>query len=180
MSQVKAQDYPEIYKALGVDTSDMGCVMMDVYPLIINDIIAEADYYYSEEQEFVKGNVSENVPHVTLLYGMLHDPKIIEDHVHAVLEGWEISSVNVEEVSFFYGKDSEYITIIASVKVSDKLLEAHQRLSLLPHINTFGEYHPHITLAYVKASSPWQEYVLKLNERFQGSTIATTGLNLGD
>ena len=177
---IKAFDYPEMYEALGIDTSDMGCVMFNTEPIVISNVIDERDYFYSEEQEYVKGNVSESVPHVTLLYGLLNNPKVIEKHVNTVLGEWDIESLTIDEVSFFYGKDTEYITIIALVDVTDKLLEGHQRLSLLPHINTFGEYNPHITLAYVKLSAPWSEYVTKLNSLYKGTVIKTTDLNLGD
>ena len=33
---------------------------------------------------------------------------------------------------------------------ADALLDAHQRLSLLPHIDTHASYVPHITLGYVQ------------------------------
>lgn len=104
----------------------------------------------------------------------------MERHVSAVLEGWVLPDITIKEVSFFYGHGGEYITIIALVDVSDGLKEGHQRLSLLPHVNTFGEYKPHITLAYVKASADWTTFVANLDKKFRGQPVKVKSINLGD
>lgn len=180
MNEVKATDYKEVYAQLGIDTGKLGCIMVDTEPLVISDIIKEEDYYYSDEHKWVNGNVSEDVPHVTVLYGLLRSGKELERHVTTVLEGWVLPGVRIQNVSFFYGNNGEYITIIALIEVNNPLKEGHQRLSLLPHINTFGEYKPHITLAYVKASSDWQNYVMELAKKFAGKEIDVKGVNLGE
>jgi 2'-5' RNA ligase len=178
--QIKASDYPEMYQALGIDTGRLGCIMFKTEPIVISDVISEADYYYSDTKSYVKGNVSEDVPHVTLLYGLMRSGVELEQHVRTVLTGWVLGSVKIDRVSFFYGESSEYITIVAMVAVSDELREAHARLSLLPHINTFDEYRPHITLAYVSSSAPWQRYVSELNDLLAGTSITTVSIDLGD
>lgn len=180
MIEVKAVDYPEVYAQLGIDTGKLGCIMVDTEPLVNSDIIPDEAYYYSEEQKWVQGNVSEEVPHVTVLYGLLRTGTEMERHVSAVLEGWVLPDITIKEVSFFYGHGGEYITIIALVDVSDGLKEGHQRLSLLPHVNTFGEYKPHITLAYVKASADWTTFVADLNKKFRGQPVKVKSINLGD
>lgn len=180
MNEIKATNYLTVYEDLGIDTGRLGCIMVDTDPLIISDVVKESDYYYSEDQKWVQGNVSEEVPHVTILYGLMRSGLEMRKHVTAVLEGWELPSITIKEVSFFYGHGGDYITIIALVDVTDALKEGHQRLSLLPHVNTFGEYKPHITLAYVKASADWQTYVAELNQKFRGEAVAVRGVNLGE
>lgn len=179
MQEVKAADFPEVYTALGIDTGKLGCIMLDTEQLVIDDIIKDEDYYYSDKHTYVNGNVSEDVPHITLLYGLLRSGPELQPHVDMVMGGWKMPPVKVKEVSFFYGEDSEFVTIVALIEVTPELTEAHQRLSLLPHINTFGEYKPHLTLAYVKSSSDWQQYVKDLNFKFGGAEIEVVGLNYG-
>lgn len=180
MNEVKSTDYPTVYEDLGIDTGNLGCVMIATDPLVISDIIDEEDYYYSTEHKYINGNVSEDVPHVTLLYGLMRSGPELKKHIASVLAGWSYPDILIDSVGFFYGSNSEYVTIIAFVNVTDQLLEGHQRLSLLPHINTFGSYKAHITLAYVKTSSDFQGYVDQLNERFANKTITAKGIDIGD
>lgn len=179
MKEVKSTDYPAIYKGLGIDTGKLGCIMIDTEPIVISDVIKDTDYYYSDEHQYVNGNVSEDVPHVTLLYGLMRSGPELQVHVDTVLKDWQLPEIVIDKVSFFYGEESDYVTIIALIKVTDALNEGHQRLSLLPHINTFGTYKPHLTLAYVKAESNWQEYVEELNKTLAGKSISAIGINYG-
>lgn len=173
-----------MYEMLGIDTGRLGCIMLDTYPLTVSDIIPESDLYEQQDAEdYLKGYVSEKEPHVTLLYGLMRSGQELKYHVDTVLKDWSAEFVTIDEVSFFYGKDddgTQFITIIALVKTDPNLVEGNARLRFLPHVDTFPEYHPHITLAYVKSSSPWEDYIKKLDERFAGGTVAVTGLNYGD
>jgi 2'-5' RNA ligase len=179
MNQIKSTDYPAIYEMLGIDTGNLGCIMIDTEELIISDIIKDEDYYYSDEHQYVNGNVSEEVPHLTLLYGLMRSGKELRPHVDIVLSGWQLPTIKVKEVGFFYGHGGEYVTLVAHIEVTDELKQGHARLSLLPHINTFDEYHPHITLAYVKASSDWEQYIKDLKFKFDGAEIVAKAINYG-
>lgn len=180
MNIIKSTDYPAVYEMLGIDTGKLGCVMIDTEELIISDVIKEEDYYYSAEHDYVSGNVSEDVPHMTLLYGLLRSGPELQVHIHSVLSGWQLPSIRIKDVGFFYGENSDFISIIAHVEVTDELREGHARLSLLPHINTFDEYKPHITLAYVKSTSDWETYIKDLNFKFEGAEIEAKAINYGD
>lgn len=180
MNEVKSTNYPQLYEELGIDTGRLGCIMVDTEPLVNSDIIPESAYYYSEEHKWVNGNVSEDVPHVTLMYGLLRSGQEMKRHITAVLEGWQLPDITIKEVNFFYGHGGDYITIVAMVDVTDALREGHARISLLPHINTFGDYKPHITLAYVKANSDWTTFVAELDQKFKGKAIAVKAVNLGE
>lgn len=180
MNEVKSTDFPGVYEDLGIDTGNLGCVMIATDPLVISDVIKEADYYYSDEHKWVNGNVSENVPHVTLLYGLMRSGPELKKHIEAVLGSWDYPDIEIDSVGFFYGHNGEYLTLIAFVKVTEGLAEGHQRLSLLPHINTFGTYKPHITLAYLKANADIENYVDLLNERFANTTVQAKGIDIGE
>ena len=61
------------------------------------------------------------------------------------------------------------------------LLDAHQRLSMLPHINTHPTYEPHITLGYVHET--FAGYAIERLEHLvleQQLTVRVSGINYGD
>lgn len=181
MNEINSYMYPEVYENLGIDVGALGCIMVDTKPIVVSDVIDENDYYYSTDQKWVQGNVSENVPHCTLLFGLMQSGHAMKKHVNAVLKEWTLKSVKIDKISFFYSSDKgDYITIVALLDVTDELREGNARLRLLPHVDTFAEYHPHITLAYVKSDSNWQSYVDELNRKYAGFSVDTVGLNYGD
>lgn len=180
---VTARDFPEVYEDLGIDTGLLGCVMIDTEPIKVSDIISRDDLYFADPElhSYTQGVVSETVPHTTILYGLMRTGLELKKHVDRLLEGWEPGEIIIDKIDFFYGKDEQnsYITIIALLKITDELKDGNGRLRLLPHIDTFQEYNPHITLAYVKDSSGWQEYINLLNEKYGGKTIQAKNINYG-
>lgn len=98
-------------------------------------------------------------------------------HVDAVLTGWDLSSVQITAVTAFSG-NPDYTPLVAEVS-TDGLDEANARLRLLPHIDTFPEYRPHITLAYLKPDADIAGYVDTLNRRLALMQVPVTGLNHG-
>jgi hypothetical protein len=63
-----------------------------------------------------------------------------------------LADVEIDHVSYFDSPypDEPYYCIVAHIKVTPELLEGHQRLEFLPHINTFAGYKPHMTVAYIR------------------------------
>lgn len=191
-SQLSAHKFKKVYEDLGIDTGKLGCIMLDVQPIKVGDTIAEEDLFYAdpEEHKWIQGVVSEEVPHITLMYGLLRSGREMQKHVDTVLElvdGGDLPDhipkmIEIEEVSFFYSNEpsQRYVTLVALITVTDELIELNERLKFLPHLNTFIGYKPHITLAYVKDSCNWQGYIKKLNENYKGATVRTTGINYGD
>lgn len=177
LNQIAARDIPDLYDGMGIDFDKIGCIMMNTekMPVLqyiengINDVNTDGDH---------TGVVGETEAHVTLLYGLLENGHIWKEKVDKVLEGWELPTVTVERVSYFDLGDK--YAVVALLEKSDELIDGHQRLTLLPHINTFSEYHPHITLVYLNKEADVQKWVKKLGKRYDGVVVATTGLNYGD
>ncbi len=189
MQQLKSHDFPKVYKQLDIDLNKLGCVMLDLEPLpgSQKERWENVDLYKSPNKDrfWIDGWVADNEPHVTLLYGLMKEAKEYKKQIDEVLSGWDCEKVKIEKIGFFEStmSDEPYWCIIAHIEVSPNLLEGHQRLQFLPHINTFAEYKPHMTLAYIGKSggTKYRDMLIHtLNKMWAGKTIKTSGrLNLG-
>lgn len=193
LADVAARDFPDLYKKLGIDEKNLGCIMLNLQPFDVlrNVPDGQSDVYVTNEPHS-GGVVAETEPHVTLLYGLLRNGNTIKDEVDRVLDGLNIESVVINDVGSFEVKsDSPSVPIIAYVSSNssrglyydgdNRLKEAHDRIALLPHVNTFGDYQPHVTLAYVKNDPDIvQKWVKALGDKLRGMRIGATGINYGD
>ncbi|GAA4176470.1 2'-5' RNA ligase family protein [Gryllotalpicola koreensis] len=153
------RQFKAVTDALGIEVSELGCVMLPVSSFDVFDgregLLDQADLYTSTNPEhwWVDGAVAAKGGHVTLLYGLLQRAWQIEDQVRAVLADWEPpAQLSVSHVEVFDSPDPDepYGCVVARLDVTRELADAHARLSFLPHVDTFPEYKPHVTLAYVK------------------------------
>lgn len=178
-----ARSFPQVYVDLGIDLGRLGCLMLDTEPIKVSDLIPQSSLYFAdpEKHKYIQGVVSETVPHVTLLYGFLRSAKELQKHIDAVLDGWKPEDLTIRNIDFFPSNEADeyYVTIIAHVEVTDNLKEANTRLSYLPHLNTFPDYKPHITLAYVRQDINYGKYIKLLNEKYAGTTVKAKSLNYG-
>jgi len=190
---ITSKDFPKVYNELGYDTSKLGSVMYTLAPLTVTSLVegGENDLFFSESSEnpYAQGAVAETEAHVTLLYGLLDSGTAWKPYVDAVLEGWTLPSVRISSVGFFpsHSEGEDYSTIIAHLDLTPELIEGHQRLQLLPHISTFLEYRPHLTLAYVKngpsgvdwVDSVKDKWVQTLGESYSGKELVTLDIKYG-
>lgn len=182
--EINFSKIPHIYKALDINTSRLGCVMLDVDGSGVYHEIEQQDLYFSPnpDRHWIRGFVAEKTPHVTLLYGLLHSAQEWRSHVDAVLKGWELKEVEVSHIGYFESPypDEDYYCIVAHVAITPELLEGHRRLSLLPHINTFPEYKAHITIAYIRKDEELRDKVIeRYTQMLEGYVFTVKGLNYG-
>lgn len=167
-------------KDMGISIAGLGCVMFDVEPLPVADVVP-ADWAYvssNPERHWIKG--LEAGDHITLLYGLLSNANTIRAAVDEVLDGWEAGPLSLGSVGSFPStfEDEPYACIVGHVKVTPELLDAHARLSLLPHIDTHPTYRPHLTLGYVRQEHE-TDAIAALREQFAGVPLTPVGLNYG-
>jgi hypothetical protein len=100
------------------------------------------------------------------------------ESVDELLDGLDLSSVAVQDVGYFPGQFGlPYACVIAHVSSPD-LIEANRRLRFLPHVDTFLDYRPHVSLAYVHADDR-DSAVATLSDSLVGLTLAARGVNYG-
>ena len=154
MSTYPNADRLEALKRLGINVSTLGCVMLDVRPMALAPLIPSEWAHTSTHpnRSHITGIQTEH--HMTLLYGLLENAHHWLTAIDEVLDGWEQKTLIItDQIEVFRSPfpDEPYSCIVARQSDTDpRILDAHHRLSMLPHINTFPGYKPHITLAYVK------------------------------
>lgn len=182
--QLSAQQFSNIYSKLDIDLNKLGCVMLDLNPVTLVD--SNYPFYTSANPDrfWIKGWVAGKTPHVTLLYGLLKPALDCKAEIKEVLSGWRIETVEVESVDFFESPyaDDPYYCIIAKIKPDANLVEGHQRLEFLPHINTFTGYVPHFTLCYLeKDLEARDKLIAELDALLTGKQLTVKSiLNLGE
>ena len=191
MKQIKAHDFEQVYEKLNINLNTLGCVMLDLEPLENMYSIAyegaETALYYAnnKERKWIDGWVVGKVAHITLLYGLLDNANNLEKEISQVLGGWELDEVEIDHISYFDSpyEDEPYYCIVAHIKVTDELMESHQRLELLPHINTFTGYKPHMTICYLDKAQGEKyrdDLIEYFNECWTGKKMKVKkGINLG-
>lgn len=191
MKDIKAHNYKEIYEMLGYNLSKLGCLMLDTEPIkiiyyqIMQDGISTyfPGYYTKNKDRFwIDGYVADRTPHLTLFYGFLQEAKCYRRHIEILLKDTNISSVKIEDISFFESPydDENYYCIVAKVEKTPELLEAHNKMTLLPNIQTFPDYKPHITIAYIiKDEKIRDDFISHLKKELVGKELKVLGLNFG-
>ena len=127
---------------------DYGCVMVEV-PVSnwneITSIINKDDLYEVEGENY---GIQDN-PHLTLLYGLKSN--ITKEQVEQVLEkaidGGKID-IDIENIGLF--ENDNFDVVKFNIKKTEQLQKLFDSLSELPNENTFPDYNPHMTIAYVK------------------------------
>ena len=137
-----------------------GCVMLYFeFPemSLLHSMIDEKDIYTE------KGDRSfglEDEPHTTLLYG-LHDGVTVDD-VKNVMDKFKFGNLIAHNPSLF--QNEKYDVLKFDMKYPNKegnfLHKCNEELKMFPHTSDFPDYHPHMTVSYIKPGNG-NKYVRK-------------------
>lgn len=183
--QLNSHMFEEVYEKLGINLNKLGCIMLDLENPDDKIYVHERYLHKSPnpERKWINGWVMGKTPHITLLYGLMDNGHIWKEHVEAVLKGWKLDEVEIESFDRFDSpyEDEEYYCVVAHIKMTPELMEGHQRLEFLPHINTFNGYKPHMTVCYIKKNDVILANTLELlNKNLAGKKLKIKpGINLG-
>jgi len=185
MKQLNSHNFESVYKALDVNLDILGCVMLDVEPLN-NMKSSDIEGLYTTKnpnRKWIAGWIAGEIAHITLLYGLLDNAHNWENHIKIVLGDWKMNEVEIDHISYFESPypDEPYYCLVAHIKVTPELMEGHQRLEFLPHVNTFTGYKPHMTICYIKKDEVLRDkYVKKFNELWTSKKLKVKEeINLG-
>ena len=141
-----------------------GCVMMD------SKIDNWKEYHMAgiDEEDVYKKPYDdsygiEDNPHVTVMYGMHEDEMDEEVFAEVIKKNMKPITLRVDEVDVF--ENDEYDVVKYNLPVTDELKGYRDLFSKFPNTQTYDEYHPHMTLAYVKPGMG-KKYKRKLREPF--------------
>jgi len=152
----KFQDFKMVSEKTG-DSYEFGCAMVYFdFPEIeeIHDMIKKDDLYIEEED---RSYGLEDEPHVTLLYG-LHSKEVKDSDVIECCKNYNIGDIVLHNASLFKNEKYDVLKFDADNK---NLYKINKDLSEFPNTNSYPDYHPHSTIAYLKKGKGI-EYVEKL------------------
>ena len=142
-----------LYELLGIDTGELGCMMARFStPTRLLNEIPEYLLYHDPDDPGEYGKVFDS--HVSLLYGLLKPAHETREAVDLVLRGLSfLEKTPFGFADWFSNHDQPYDVLYIPPVYEHPFVDAHRRLSRLPHVNLYPEYTPRLTLAYVKKGS---------------------------
>jgi len=135
-----------------------GCVMVylsidkDKWNTFL-DSIDDDDIYY-EGDDFGL----ETEPHVTILFGLHSD--VPDADVEEIIDEIGNPEITMKGISIF---ENEKYDVLKFDVDSPALTKLNERFKTLPHTSNFPDYHPHMTIAYLKVGKG-KEYIDKLSK----------------
>jgi len=127
-----------------------GCVMLGVSPTNLDwsNIISQIDDedLYTEGDNFGK----EFEPHITILYGLHLDEGVRKQILDHYSKNFPNIAIIAKSVSLF--ENEKYDVLKYDIEVTPELAELNKFLTdNFAFTNSYPEYHPHCTLAYIKS-----------------------------
>lgn len=140
---------------------EYGCAMLYFdFPMMnkIHDAIDPNDVYEEEDDDSFG---FETEPHVTLLFG-LHQ-EVTDEEVKSVINKFRFKPIKLSKLSMFDNPDYDVLKFdIADDGGGHILYEANKEFKKFPHTSNFPDYHPHMTVGYLK-SGKGEKWIKKLN-----------------
>ena len=106
----------------------------------------------------------ENEPHVTALYGF-KDNVTNDDVFNLYKENFDLKEIKIKvnKISIFENEDFDVVKFDVESELLNKINSVMKKL---PNVSTFPNYHPHITIAYVKKGKG-KKYVKDFTKKYE-------------
>ena len=128
---------------------EFGCVMLYFEFPELKEIQSKInkDDIYEEENDTSYG--LEKNPHITLLYGLHNNVTVdnVKDAIKSVND-LKFYKCVVANMSLFKSKKYDVLKFDGYGR---SLVDINKQLCELPHTSTFPDYHPHLTIGYLKS-----------------------------
>ena len=126
-------------------TYDYGCAMLYFNFPEMEDLHKkiEKDDVFVDPKDSTFGLETE--PHCTLLYGLHSDVNL--ETIEKIVNGFEFGACTIKEASLF---ENEKFDVLKFDVTGEGLHDCNAALSKLPHTTDYPDYHPHMTVAYLK------------------------------
>ncbi len=129
---------------------EFGCLMLSIDDKLVKDVhseiqkrVPESEIFNDETNKYGR----ETDPHITVLYG-LHADLSTKDIMRAVTSlGKEYLEFQILGTSIF--SNPKYDVLKIDIE-SDDLVKLNSIIKKFPHTSSFPNYHPHLTVAYLK------------------------------
>lgn len=106
----------------------------------------------------------EDNPHMTLLWG-IHEDEIDPEAIMDIIQQ-DLDRVKVEVTNISIFENEEFDVVKYEIPVTPQIQKYRDMLErALPNTQTFPDFHPHMTIAYVKPGEG-SKYVKELDEPF--------------
>lgn len=145
-----------------------GCVMLDAnmnideWTELHTDGIDEDDIYESETDDDF--GIEDN-PHTTLIYGIHEDEIDPEVIMSTIKDDLYPLTLEVSKISIFENEDFDVVKY--DIPLTDDLVKFRKLFEeSFPNTQSYPDFHPHMTLAYVKPGKG-KKYVKTLDEPFE-------------
>jgi 2'-5' RNA ligase len=143
----------DIFTKLGIDSDNLGCARLGVE---YNEFTLPEEWlYYHPDLHDGGGLVSNANRHVTLRYGIT-DPAVTKEDVDFLLSfiAEPPAELLVKGINTFQYPEFDVLKLDVATETNQWLYDASNLLGMLPGVNTFPDYVPHVTLAYIKKGYP--------------------------
>ena len=127
-----------------------GCVMLFAeipdWSKLVRRIVREEDLYDPSSESGEYGY--EEKPHITLIYGIHHDEIIDENNIFKLIKEIPCMKISVKEIGIF--ENEKFDVVKFDITPTKTLLKHREEFLELQNTQTYKDYHPHMTIAYVK------------------------------
>lgn len=144
---------------------DFSCVHVDLPPDLSQEIIHWGAKHVTDEEIYVsQKDLSfgrEDEIHSTILYGIHNESP---EQVKHLLQGFGTIHATLGRLNIF--TNPHHFDVVMIEVISEDLCNLNRLLSEeVKHTNKYGQYKPHVTIAYVKKNKGWKYLG---NSKFQG------------